>query len=185
MSFTMTKDFKTATLLTLEDSILVTGKQIDHAKDNRTLKDLGYDVEINTGIEDEEKNYRIYGAPFQVTLNNKQNFNNCGVESTLNTLAMAGMIKMKDDLTGQAQVERSFLKEVWDKGLAQDDGEIAILDKLDGGTTPDDYKYILDHKDINSQSYFYTTKCDGTQYSDLNELAYKISQGYGAIVGVC
>ena len=48
-----------------------------------------------------------------------------------------------------------------------------------------DYKYILDHKDINSQSYFFTTKCDGTQYSDLNELAYNISQGYGAIVGVC
>ena len=187
VSYNMTKDFKNVRLLNMEDGVLVTGEKINnHAADNRTLKDLGYEnIEIHTGNINDETNYRIYGAPFQAVLNNRQNFNNCGIESTLNTLAMAGMVKMNENLSDQKKVEKTFLEALWELGLSDDDGEIGVLDEPDGGTLPDDYKDILRYFDIDSEAYYFTQRCDDTQYKDINELAYKISQGYGAIVGVC
>lgn len=184
-SYTATKEFKDIRLMGADDGMTVTGKKIkDHAANNRTLKDLDYNVTVPTTNIDPLKTYDIYGAPFQVVLNNKQHYNNCGVESTLNTLAMAGEIKMKENLSDQKSVEKSFLKKVWNLGLVSDDGVIGKLDTADGGTEPDDYKDILRQFDIESESYFMSTKCDGTQFSDLNELGYKISRGYGAIVCV-
>lgn len=184
-NYTATKEFKDIRLMGADDGMVVSGKKIkDHAADNRTLKDLGYDVKVPTTNINELGTYDIYGAPFQVVLNNRQHYNNCGVESTLNTLAMAGKIKMKENLSDQKSMEKNFLKTVWNLGLVDDEGVIGKLDEPDGGTKLDDYKDILRQFDIDSEAYFMTRKCDGTQFSDLNELGYKISQGYGAIVGV-
>ena len=181
------KKFKNVRLLDLEDGVSVSGQKIImHAEENRTMKDLGHnDAKINTDNISSTGTYHIYGAPFQVVLNNRQHFNNCGIESTLNNLAMAGMIKMKDDLSDQKKVEKDFLKTLWNLGLAGDDGEVGKLDEADGGTLPDYYRDIFTHLDIASEAYYFTRKCEGTQFSDLNELAYKISQGYGAVLGLC
>lgn len=184
-NYTATKEFKDIRLMGADDGMVVSGQKIkEHAADNRTLKDLGDNVSVPTKNIYPEKTYDIYGAPFQVVLNNRQHYNNCGVESTLNTLAMAGKIKMKENLSDQKSMEKNFLKTVWNLGLVDDAGVIGKLDEPDGGTKLDDYKDILRQFDIDSEAYFMTTKCDGTQFSDLNELGYKISQGYGAIVGV-
>lgn len=189
-----TKNIQNIKLIGVEEGIRVNGSLIkDHAAANTTAIDMGYKVSVDvnkyTTTTDEQINtgntYYLYGAPFQVTLNNRQNYNNCGVESTLNSLAMAGIIKMKDNLSDQKSVEKKFLKTVWDIGLVNDRGEIGVLDEADGGTEPDDYQNIFRQFDIESKSYFMTTRCDDTQFSDINELAYKISQGYGAVVGVC
>ena len=178
-------NFERITLLGVEDGISKTGADINsHAAKNTTLKELGREVLINTGLKD-DVDVKIYGAPFREVLNNRQNYNNCGVESTLNTLAMAGIIKMKGNLSDQKSVEKKFLQNLLTLGLVDDDGVIGKLDEADGGTTPDDYKDILRLYDIDSESYFIARNNDGTEYSDINKLGYMISQGHGAVVGVC
>ena len=183
---TTTKGPQNVKLLDLEDGIKVYGKNIiDHADNNRTLSDLGYtDAKIITGLIPDEK-FVIYGAPFQVVLNNRQHFNNCGVESTLNNLAMAGIVKMKSNLKDQKSIEKKFLKTMLTLGLVDDEGVIGKMDEPDGGTLPDDYRDMLRNFGIDSKAYFISNKCDGYQYKDIGELAYKISQGHGAVLGVC
>lgn len=137
-------------------------------------------------VLDQGKAYYIYGAPEQVVLNNRQHFNNCGIESTLNNLAMAGIVKMKENLSDQEKVEKSFLQNVIERNLAADMGQIGLLDQPDGGTMVDDYRDILEYFGINSRSYYITNKCDEYVYpkDKLNVLAYQISQGHGAVLGV-
>ena len=185
-NYTATKEFPNITLMGAEDGMSVKGaKIIEHANANKTMKDMGYNITVHTDNITTTDTYKIYGAPFQAVLNNRQHYYNCGVESTLNTLATAGKIKMKENLSDQKSVEKSFLKKVWTLGLVNDAGVIGKLDEPDGGTEPDDYRDILRQYDIDSEAYFISTKCDDTQYNDINELAYKISQGYGAVLGVC
>ena len=131
--------------------------------------------------------YQIFGAPDQVVLNNRQHFNNCGIESTLNNLAMAGIVKMDENLKDQEQVEKSFLQDVLDRNLAYDSKEVGVLDQGDGGTRPDDYRDIMEYFGIDSKSYYITVKSNEFVYpkAKINEMAYKISQGYGAVLGVC
>ncbi len=186
-SYNTSKEFRNVRLLNLEDGIKVTGEKIiNHANDNRIMQDLvDEDISINTSMISAQNSYKVYGSPFKEILNNRQHYNNCGVESMLNNLAMAGIIKMKNDLSDQKTVEKSFLQTVWKMGLANDDGVIGTLDEDDGGTLPDYYKEIFAYFNIKSNSYYFKRNCDYTQFSDLNELGYKISQGYGAVVGVC
>lgn len=136
-------------------------------------------------LNNENEYYDIYGAPDKVVLNNRQHYNNCGIESTLNTLAMAGIIKMNENLKDQKSVEKTFLKSVIERGLANDSGVLGTLDEPDGGTFPDDYRDILEYFGISSKAYFMTSKADYNVYKDVNEFAYKISQGHGAVLGVC
>ena len=141
----------------------------------------------NAGIKfNSTATYQIFGAPEQQVLNNRQHYNNCGIESTLNNLAMAGIIKMNENLKDQEKVEKSFLKAVWERNLAGDYNEIGVLNEADGGTLPDDYRDIMEYYGISSKSYYITTKSDGLVYpkDQIKELAYKISQGYGAVLGV-
>lgn len=152
---------------------------------------------INTSVIEEKdgtesKQYYIFGAPEKSILNNRQNYNNCGVESTLNTLARAGIINMKSNLSDQKSVEKSFLNKMLNLGLVQDEGTIGKLDFGDGGTLPDDYRDMLALYGIESESYFLTNAHNstnvtqyGTADGNLCELAYKISQGHGAVLGVC
>lgn len=136
---------------------------------------------------DKTASYYIFGAPEQVVLNNRQNYYNCGVESTLNNLAMAGIVKMNENLKDQEKVEKTFLKKVWERNLADDNYEIGELNENDGGTTGDDYRDIMEYFGIESKAYFISTKTDDLVYpkAQINELAYKISQGYGAVLSVC
>ncbi|MCR5265574.1 MAG: hypothetical protein K6E29_03160 [Cyanobacteria bacterium RUI128] len=131
--------------------------------------------------------YYIFGAPEQVVLNNRQHYNNCGIESTLNLLAMAGYIKMSENLKDQSKVEKNFLKTNLERNLASDAGELGVMDESDGGTLPDDYRDIMAYYGISSKSYYITDKADEYVYdaAKINEFAYKISQGCGAVVGVC
>ncbi|MCR4881191.1 MAG: hypothetical protein K6A44_04480 [bacterium] len=147
----------------------------------------GVAMNTDAGINfDKDADYYIFGAPEQVILNNRQHYNNCGIESTLNNLAMAGLIKMKSDLSDQEKTEQNFLKNVWIRNLANDSNEIGTLEEADGGTTPDDYRDIMEYYGIESTSYYITTKSNDFVYpkAQINELAYKISQGYGAVLGV-
>lgn len=140
---------------------------------------------INYSDLNNENEYDIYGAPDKVVLNNRQHYNNCGIESTLNTLAMAGIIKMNENLKDQKSVEKTFLTSVIERGLANDSGVLGTLDSPDGGTFPDDYRDILEYYGISSKAYFMSSKADYNVYKDVNEFAYKISQGHGAVLGVC
>lgn len=158
--------------------------------DNMTSYDKVKTMVIDTGIpaSDAENKYYIFGAPFQAVLNNRQNYNNCGAESTLNTLAAAGIIKMKENLKDQKSTEKSFLNKLLIRGLVDDSGKIGKLDEADGGTLPNDYRDIFALYDIDSESYYlknYKNSSNAKQYDNLNELAYKVSQGYGAVIGVC
>lgn len=145
---------------------------------------LNSDAGINF---DKTADYYIFGAPDQVVLNNRQNYYNCGVESTLNNLAMAGIVKMKENLKDQEKVEKNFLQQVWERNLADDSYEIGELNETDGGTTGDDYRDIMEYFGIKSKAYYISTKTDDLVYpkAQINELAYKISQGYGAVLCVC
>ena len=149
--------------------------------DNNTWLNENAGIKFNSAA-----NYQIFGAPEQQILNNRQHFNNCGIESTLNNLIMAGKIKMNKNLKDQEKVEKSFLKAAWTRNLAGDDNVVGTLDEGDGGTLPDDYRDIMEYYGISSKSYYITTKSDEFVYpkEQIKELAYKISQGYGAVVGV-
>ena len=187
-SVTAVNNYQNITLLEAGTSIQTTGAAIiDDAKNNRTMKDLGYDVVITEADVKliRGNTYYIFGAPHKEILSNRQHYSNCGVESVLNTLASAGIIKIGAKQKEQLQAETDFLTDIWNRGLAIDAGEVGILDDPDGGTFEDDYKEMLKLYNIDSESYFLVGNVDGKQYSNLNELAYKISQGYGAMVSVC
>ena len=96
-SVTAVPNYQNITLLEAGHSIKTTGAAIiDDAKNNNTMRDLGYDV----GITEADvklvrgNNYYIFGAPYKEILSNRQHYYNCGVESVLNTLASAGIINI-------------------------------------------------------------------------------------------
>lgn len=163
------------------------GISYDTVKNWITIYDNSTWLNKDAGIIfNSDAKYQIFGAPEQVVLNNRQHYNNCGIESTLNTLAMAGIIKMNENLKDQEKVEKAFLKAVWDRNLAGDSYEIGVLNREDGGTMPDDYRDIMEYYGISSKSYYITTKSNGFVYpkAQIKEMAYKISLGYGAVIGV-
>ena len=119
-----------------------------------------------------------------MVLDNRQQYNNCGVESSLNTLVTAGIMTIKD----QDKTETAFLKSFWEAGLAQDSGTVGKLDVDDGGTMPYYYRYILGRYGIDAKSYYPEGEGNvDTAFEDenLKQLGYLISQGHGAVVGVC
>ena len=81
---------------------------------------IGKDVVIDYTNEDFNNSNPLYifGAPYKMELANKQNYFNCGVESTLNTLIMGG----KMELGSENQTEKNFLTEMWTKGYCDDAG---------------------------------------------------------------
>ncbi|MBQ9244929.1 hypothetical protein IJ182_01535 [bacterium] len=176
-------------LLDVTDYTVTTGESIiNDAAANKTLIDLGYSAKLDySGYLNKEQDYYIFGSPYKMSLANRQNYNNCGVESTLNTLIMAG----KMTIGNEKKTEKTFLSNIMSLGLCDDDGEIGILDESDGGTLPYNYKAILDLYGIESETYYSKTdesiELSGKQFEDegLKKLGYKISQGYGAVLGVC
>ena len=204
------QNYSNIRLLDSTDYIQVKGSDIvEDALRNRTLKDLGYDADLSDYANDPNlnstKDFYIYGAPYKHILDNKQQYGNCGVDSTLNTLVTAGKMVIKD----QNKTETSFTKDIWSRGLADDGGKIGVFDEEDGGSKCDDYKTMLARYNIDSEAYYvektYTIEnpdtpdevvisengvvMSGRQYKSANdnlvELGQKIKQGCGAIVAVC
>ncbi|MBR1942981.1 hypothetical protein IJ843_04530, partial [bacterium] len=93
--------------------------------------------------------YYIYGHPSKWVLDKQQQYNNCGVDSSLNVLAIAGEVAVTDQNT----VETAFTKEAWDKGYCIDDYVYGVLDEPDGGTYYEDRFNILKDNGISSESY--------------------------------
>ena len=104
--------------------------------------------EINSSLTANE-NYSIYGAPQKWILDQLQQYNNCGVDSSLNVLAIAGM----KAVTNQDTVETEFTKQAWDKGYCDDEYVYNVLDINDGGTLYEDRYNILKDNGMDSESY--------------------------------
>lgn len=196
--------YKNIQLLDTANYIKVTGKEIvEDALNNHTLEDLGYEANLNHyegSAIDTENNFYIFGAPYRMVLDNRQQYSNCGIDSTLNNLVMAGVKTIND----QNKTEADFVKEIWTKGYCDDDGTIGVFDIEDGGSKPDDYKAIFAKYGIDSKAY-YTEQffkdedeyghqlspngvvLEAKQWEDenLKELGRKVKQGCGVVIGVC
>ncbi len=181
--------YKTIKLLDVFDYVKTTGEKIvTDALNNKQLQMIGNDVVIDYTDEDFNNSNPLYifGAPYKMELANKQNYFNCGVESTLNTLIMGG----KMELGSENKTEKNFLTEMWTKGYCDDAGEIGVLDKNDGGSSIYNYKLMLSLYGIDSYAYGGETdvsvELTDTQFEDDNlcKLGYKIRQGHGAIIAV-
>lgn len=179
------KNQKHVILLESTDYIIKTGAEInnDASKNTNCDKYVKKVVNIDTGLTDDLTNYHIYGAPEKWILDNRQQYNNCGVECILNVLAMAGIKK----ITNQNSIEKSFTKELWNRGLVQDDGKLGGFDVADGGTRITDYRDILKEYGINAKAYaseyFATTTADG-YITSLESVANIVKNGGAAILAV-
>lgn len=166
------------------DYIVKSGEDIiSDADSNHTMKDHKYDISINTENIDSEKSYYIYGSPYKMVLDNHQEYNNCGVVSVLNLMVTAGLTTIKS----QTKTEREFTKNLWTKGLVDDEGDLGVFDSQDGGTTPTRYKEILSYYGIESEIYAtprYTTDEVTAKTTTLLNVANTIRNGGSAILGV-
>ncbi len=179
-SVTATKSNPNIKLLNYNDYVKTTGKTIiDDAVKNITFKQYGDDISVNTDNLTAETDYYIYGSPHKMVLDNIQQYNNCGIDSTLNVLVMAGQKK----ITNQNSVETAFTKNLWNLGIADDDGKMGVFDFYDGATNPPRYKEILEYYGIDSAIYFPAEGADAPQVDALTAIN-SIRQGGAAIVGV-
>lgn len=184
-STTATASAKNITLLEYSDYIVKTGQDIiDDAKNNfNTPSGTGkFDGKINTDNLEETSNYKIYGSPHKMVLDNRQQYNNCGILSTLNTLVMAGL----KTISNQNKTETSFTKQMWNLGIASDDGTIGKFGEDDGGTQPGDYKEIFEYYGINSTSYASPEMGGGSggEAVSLDTIAQVVKSGGAAIIAV-
>lgn len=176
---TATKSNPNIRLLNYGDYIRKSGNDIiKDADSNHTMKDHNIDSKIDSSNIIKTNNYYIYGSPYKLVLDNHQQYNNCGLDAVLNTLVIAG----QKTITNQDSVEKSFTKEWWSKGYADDDGKIGVFDYPDGGTYPQVYKEILAEYGINSEVYF---PYESVQSTDVLTIAKTVREGGIAIVGVC
>ncbi len=195
-TITATKVNSNIKLLDANDAIIKSGADIiAHAKKNTNLgfqyRNNGNGdfvselIQINTNINLDE-NYLIYGSPHKMVLDNKQQYNNCGIDSTLNILVMAG----KKTISDQNKTEKSFTKQLWSLGIADDDGELGTFDKADGGTTPVAYKEIFEYYGITnvkayaSEDFSQGIPVDGDGIN-IDNIAEAIKNGGAAVIGVC
>lgn len=178
-SVSATKSNPNIKLLDYNDYIRKSGSDIiKDANSNHTMTDHNINTKIDSSNINEDTSYYIYGSPYKLVLDNHQQYNNCGLDAVLNTLVIAG----QKTITNQNSVEKSFTKEWWSKGYAEDDGKIGVFDYADGGTYPQVYKEILAEYGINSEVYFPSEDVEST---DINTIAKAVKNGGTAIVGVC
>ena len=70
--------------------------------------------------------YEIYGHPEKWQLDYKQQFNNCGVESVMNIMAINGSI----DITDETWSELAFTYKALAQGLCQDENGNGVVCRL-------------------------------------------------------
>lgn len=177
---TATKTTANITLLDYNKSIKKSGAEIiADAKNNKTLPN----IVINTDNINEGTAYYIYGTPHKLVLDNRQQYNNCGIDSTLNVLVMAGMATIKN----QNSTETAFTKQLWSLGMAEDDGVLGKFDFYDGGTEPTSYKEIFAYYGIDSKAYatraYANCDVDGLTIN-LKSVANAVRNGGAAILAV-
>ncbi|MCR5266384.1 MAG: hypothetical protein K6E29_07300, partial [Cyanobacteria bacterium RUI128] len=195
-SITATSKYKNITLLEYDDPIEVTGKQINtDAAKNTTYKQLSGAgaTPIDTGIygDDESKVYKVYGSPHKFVFDNRQQYNNCGVECCLNILVMAG----KKTIANQNTTETTFTERVFEYGLCADEDGDGIFDKDDGATSLTSQKALLKgYFDLDAKVWSSNPKEDNDYFEDedpqkpltlsLDRLASIIKAGGAAIIAV-
>ena len=165
-------------LLDYDECIYKTGKDInDYSKENNTYKYFKKESSpIETNLDNSQKCY-IFGAPMKTVLDNLQQYNNCGVDSVLNNLAIAGIKK----ITNQNSVETEFTKKLWELGLADDIWKLGVFDNKDGGTNPPVYKEIFEYYGLNAEEYFGQGE---EPVLDVLKFSNYIRNGGSAVVGV-
>ena len=150
---------------------------IKDAAKNHSIADLTKkDLKIDTKLSETHDCF-IFGSPYKPVLDNRQQYSNCGVDSILNILAMAGI----KEITDQNKVETAFTKELWKLGIADDRGKLGIFDYQDGGTKPEVYGEVLEYYGLTTETHFGKGDFPTT---DILTLANYIRAGGSAIVGV-
>ena len=165
-------------LLNFDSYIYKTGKDLnDYSKMNNTYKYFKKEAApITTGLADNQECY-IFGSPMKTVLDNLQQYNNCGSDSILNNLALAGI----KTITDQNKIETVFTKNLWELGLVDDSGKMGVFDSQDGGTDPLIYKEIFEYYGLNSEEHF----GEGDEpTTDILAVANYVGTGRSAIVGV-
>ncbi|MCR5264975.1 MAG: hypothetical protein K6E29_00095 [Cyanobacteria bacterium RUI128] len=194
-SVSATSKYKNITLLEYDDPIEVTGKQINtDAAKNTTYTQLSGAgaTPIDTGIptEDESKVYKVYGAPHKLVFDNRQQYNNCGMECCLNILVMAG----KKTIANQNTTETAFTEWGIDHDFCEDENGDGILDKNDGATSLTSLKRILNYYDMDAKIWSSDPEEDNDYFEDeektkplplsVDGLATLIKNGGAAIIAV-
>ena len=186
VSISANKKQSNITLLEYNDAIQLTGKDInDDAAKNKTIYDyIKNGKPIDTGITSEQEKdiFYVYGSPHKWVLDNHQQYNNCGVDSALNVLVMAG----EKTITNQNKVETEFTKHMVLNGYADDEHRIGVLNKEDGATEPTDISDILYISGVGSDIYYIE---DGEhevkkETATLDDITDAIKNGGAAIVAV-
>ena len=114
--------------------------------------------------------YKIYGHPCKWFLDYEQQYENCGVESAMNILSIAHKLEIENQNT----FESMFTEEMRKEGLCDDEGKKGELDSLDGGTTAEKRKQILNKYGLESSVKTLT----------LEQIGEEIKQGKGIIIRV-
>ena len=182
-SISATSKYRNITLLEYDDYIIKSGNDIinDAKKNNQMSGEIEYANAVNTEGIDSSKDYYIYGSPHKWVLDNEQQYENCGLDSVLNVLVMAG----KNVITDQNKTERKFMEYLWSKraelSLTIDGNENGVLDKDDGASMPSEFPIIFDLFGIES------TYCEFSNIANitLEDVAEIIKEGGAAIIGVC
>ena len=119
-------------------------------------------------------NYNIYGAPAKWILDKEQQYNNCGVESCLNVLSIAGKYDIKDqkkdedDFTLWA-ITNKYKDDYGDENYyAEDTVPLGRLNSSDGGT------YYYQRQEI--------LKANGLTSGSVGNLAEESESWYGELV---
>lgn len=150
-----TNDVRNITLLNYNDYVSKRGQEIINLENLNPNApepdDKSYEGKIDTSYFDDKlnKDFHIYGAPHKMTLDNRQQYNNCGADSVLNVLVMAGKMTIRNE----NRTETAFTKELWNLGLIEDAGTIGRFDKADGGSYPINFVDIFDRYGISSTAY--------------------------------
>lgn len=176
------------TLLNYNDAIVKTGHDIKTEENKNPNTPLAnntlYHGKIDTETLNDTTEYSIYGAPHKMVLDDRQQYNNCGVDSVLNILVMAGLKTIKN----QNSTETAFTKELWNLGLIEDSGILGRLDRADGGSVPINYVDFLNRYGISSTAYASTALGGSSEGADetttLENVAQVVKNGGAAILAV-
>lgn len=130
--------------------------------DNITLLDSNEAIvkkgsEIDSSLTGTD-NYNIYGAPAKWILDEQQQYNNCGIESCLNILAIAGKYDIKDQNKDEDEftlwaITNKYKDDYGNENYyGEDTIPIGKLNFSDGATIYDQRKAILEAKGLASTS---------------------------------
>lgn len=146
--------------------------------------------EISSSLS-ENDSYNIYGSPAKWILDKEQQYNNCGIESCLNILAIAGKYDIKDQYKDENEftlwaITNKYKDDYGNENYyGEDTTPIGVLNYSDGATLYDQRKAILEAKGLASTSVGNLAEEGGMWYSNLlaTDATFKgMNDSYGQIV---